>query len=297
MVAVGATLVVAQLDASWRLDWAAIRAAPTGRHVDVNVHVIVHDILDRKAGDVGAGVRCTAMSADAPVPEAQERGFLVVKQPSDWWAAFRASSSQADDADEYRAHLAHLHEVLGVRPDAYRGVDRVPINRSLGGYADAARGRLPERAKEIMAASELIWNRLGSEYPDWNFDADLVPDLTLAREVKALTKAPTAWEIIAVSRTFDDGASESSLGFDVAQWGGDHLSIVRESMLGPRHFGSSIDSLPELVPFAERLNATMLFDDVQDALAFRSWSLRQDWACVSKGYEDEYQLILISEVS
>lgn len=146
-----------------------------------------------------------------------------------------------------------------------------------------------------MRASRLMLARL-PELPEawWNcgIDTDLIPDLSLAREILAACDTPSDRELIYVRRAAPS-RSRGSLGFDVAQWGGSHVSLIRDCLVAPQWAPPPQANVPGLRAHVARLNRHVLFDHPADAVAFRTWYLGHEWAEPTDD-PDEFPVIEVS---
>ncbi len=163
-----------------------------------------------------------------------------------------------------------------VSPSRYRGICRSPIDRWWEGEP-AAGIRAPDEQ-----ARRRIWDLYGAdpalhwEQPPW-FDPDLLPTLEMAREILALTDAPSDREILRVTRNTVT-PTHQTVGFDIGYWGSDHFSLISDVLIMPQWHGCPAEQLASLTPWGCALNDEILFPTAADAAEYRDWYLAQPWA-------------------
>lgn len=80
------------------------------------------------------------------------------------------------------------------------------------------------------------------------------------------------------SRTHDYLSGEE-LGWDVGEWGGEHLSRISKLLIFPESVPPSISRREDLTQFAMMLNANGLFASRSDALDFADWQQELNVDC------------------
>ena len=71
---------------------------------------------------------------------------------------------------------------------------------------------------------------------------------------------------------------ETFLGYDIGYFGGDHYSIISDSLLLPTWHGPPEDAYCELKDYSKKLNENILFNNLSDAQEFRDFYLKQEWS-------------------
>ncbi len=235
------------------------------------------------------------MPTEPPVPcptEEQREGYLVVRtcEAMAPWTE-RMMRSWVTEPDEWWAWLRNWHDALGIDDASrYAGVER----DVLGGWLAISvedreiwRRKMPDLVLQLpdnlpdARASRLLTTRLGPDpalwWSDLVYDGDLMPDESMAAEILAACDAPADRELVRVRRT-SGVRTPATLGWDVGQWGGSHMSLLRDCFVLPCLHPPPDAALPELRAHRARLNDNLLFDRIDDAQAFLDWYLPHDWA-------------------
>jgi hypothetical protein len=161
----------------------------------------------------------------------QTSGYAIVRASAGLVAAYDDSMHTHESAELFQ----QLCEKLRPLPrSAYRGISRFPLMPLPSTDRDVLRG-FAESGCDITteeAARRRFLEILGAGVPEEDFDEDLLPDYSAAREVFSLLRSPNDYEIVQLAREpFIEGAD--TLGFDIGYWGGDHYSIICDSAVRP----------------------------------------------------------------
>jgi|GEM_PF-6821053 len=239
------------------------------------------------------------MPTEPPVPcptEEQREGYLVVRTCEAMvpWIE-RMTRSWVPEPDEWWAWLRNWHAALGIEDGSrYTGVERDVLTRWLDLSSEKREGMrrlLPEQLQCLTLplpdglpdarASRLLTARLGPDprmyWSDLVYDEALMPDASMAAEILAACDAPADREVVRVRRT-SGVRTPATLGWDVGQWGGSHMSLLRDCFVLPSWHPPPDDALPDLRAHRAGLNDNLLFDRIDDAQAFLGWYLPHDWA-------------------
>jgi len=131
-----------------------------------------------------------------------------------------------------------------------------------------------------------------SEDENPEIDEYLISSLSDAREVLGLTDEPSRWEIIHVARGNAEPGS-SFLGYDVGYWGGDHFSLIADTIVVPRWHPPVPDDFAEVAQALSCLNANLLFGSSADAAGFKAFYNSKPWA-ETEDREGEFCIIRVS---
>jgi hypothetical protein len=231
---------------------------------------------------------------DIPAPDPnQTDGYLVVLKSEPLFAAWKAKMDSWVGSP-FDAYFAALRSALPeVVPASYRGISRRPVDRWDEDESQSG-VELPN-----AVARWRIWELYGPDptvywtQPPW-FDADLLPELDIAREILSLADDGRDRELVHVSR----GAltiSGTTLGFDVGYWGSGHFSIIADALLMPQWHGCPEKDLESLTPWGCSLNGNMLFPTAALASRYRDWYVYQPWA-EEESEPGEFQVIRVDQV-
>jgi hypothetical protein len=225
------------------------------------------------------------------------RGHLVVLRAPEAFRVALARAASGVDRAGYEAYVRALWAALPtLAPADYRGVDRDPLEPIFETGVQTTPGVGPDWVAKVRMREGL---RPASGDPAFwrDLDPDLIDDLALARDVLRQTDRPSEREVIVVQRDAAEAGSRT-LGFDVASWGGDHLSLVRSVLLVPGAHGAPREEFDALRPHARRLNESRLFATRRDAEAYRAWVLSRPWAERDRGDDPagRFHAIRVDEV-
>ena len=236
---------------------------------------------------------------EIPCPDPNQfDGYLVVLKTDPAilsWRRWLQELDPSQSTESIDAYMAVLREELSsIRCGHYRGIQREAIDR----WSESERSwtiRVPDQH-----ARHRMWELLGPDptskwaQPPW-FDADLLPTVEQAREIHALTEAPTDREIIRLTRG-DYALTSRTLGFDIGYWGSDHFSLIGDTVVMPRWHPCPPDELPDLEERTLRLNENLLYPSASDAIAFRAWYLSRPWA-EEESPAGQFEIIRVDSVS
>jgi hypothetical protein len=207
--------------------------------------------------------------------ETQTEGYFVVLKPKALVAQYAASKFAKQNAKS----LKKLRECFrNFPPEQYRGVSREPLSR-YGKKNSESRSRI----REI----------LGDEFSgdvNRDVDDDLLPSHADARNILSVVDVPSLWEIVHISRGNHSGGNHT-LGFDIGYWGGDHLSLIADTIVTPRWHPPALDDFAELANAMSGMNHNSLFDSYEDANCFRKYYESKSWAETG-----EFWIIRVDEV-
>jgi hypothetical protein len=215
-----------------------------------------------------------------------DSGFAIMLRNDIVVARYEATVLRPED----RVFYDSLRSVLAPHdPSHYRGFSRTPLEAPATSDAaplDALGGaqlepRATHRFREIL-----------SSLPDEAETAHLLPSFDLALEVYARLDSPDHYEIVHLSRK-ELSSNQSTLGFDVGYWGGDHFSILADAAVVPTWHPPDPDSFLILRDALGTLNASFLFPSAEAARMYRAFYLTQAWA-ESEFYSGEFVIVRVS---
>ena len=123
----------------------------------------------------------------------------------------------------------------------------------------------------------MLKKKLDGESQGFEIDDDLFNSKEQALEVYKLLDSPVNYEIIYVQR-HKYSKSSRTLGFDIGFWGGDHFSLIADTIIVPTWHVPIPKDYKELANRLTVLNDNLLFNSVQDAEDFRNYYKTKDWA-------------------
>jgi hypothetical protein len=210
-------------------------------------------------------------------------GFLIVQKPEFFISAYEATEFARENAQRLHA-LRKAAEF--VDPLTYRGISRDPIwpaievdPKSEEGFGQAAARR---RFRELIGPS-------AAEIQDEN----ILSSLTDAEGIRTLLDHPEQYELVYVERNHFTNQHEL-LGYDVGYWGGDHFSLIADTVIAPQWHPPDEDKFVEVADQLKCLNEHALFQTHRDAQSFREYYKGQDWA--ETEFNNEFEIIRVAVI-
>lgn len=190
-------------------------------------------------------------------------------------------------------HLSRLREALAfLEPNAYRGISRSPLTAFPipdtewlrdSGWSDA----------DVNTAARL---RMCQLRENDDLEGSMLGDLDEAIEVYRLLDASEKnnYEIIGISRR-SVSRGINTLGYDIGYWGGDFFSLICDCSVMPIWHPPDWEDLAELAEQLRKLNAHLLFEQVDDAMSFREYYRSKTWA-ETETEEGEFHIIRVDDL-
>lgn len=228
----------------------------------------------------------------------QTSGYLIVMKPEPLIDRYEKMGHLSKYEKEYKTFRMAFS---GFNIRNYKGISRKCL---LGPIAFTERDDLEayyhERVENRAAITkwwELLINKVENEdiNSDKDDDGDLLPSIESALEVYRLLDIPEQYEIIKVERQ-DFEINPNTLGFDIGYWGGDHFSLIADTLVTPMWHGAPEEDYQELRQRLSALNPNILFDNPEDASEFRNWYKSKDWA-ETEDREDEFCIIQVDRTA
>ena len=171
-----------------------------------------------------------------------------------------------------------MHDVIGfLDPRAYRGSCRSPLEPFVS--SDPAINVLCTSSGDVKSnakARQLFFEILGEDSLD-DFVDSLIPAYADAEKVYSLVDRKDEFEIVQLSRE-SFVADGMLLGYDIGYWGGDHFSLICDTVVMPTWHPVPEEHWPELATCLRHLNENLLFSTEKEAIVFRNWYRSNDWA-------------------
>ncbi len=225
----------------------------------------------------------------------QTSGCLIVMKPEMLIDRYEKTDHIIKYEEEYKTFRRAFS---GFNVRSYRGLRRDVM---IGPIPFAERDELEayylhERVENRAAITkwwELLINKVENEdiNSDEDDDGDLLPSIESALEVYRLLDIPEQYEIIKVKRQ-DFEINPNTLGFDIGYWGGDHFSLIADTLVTPMFHPAPEEDYQELRQRLSALNPNILFNNPEDASEFRNWYKSKGWA-ETEDYEDEFCIIQV----
>jgi hypothetical protein len=222
--------------------------------------------------------------------------YLIVEVPAvrqKNYLEFCHKGGRAAEVERLRQSLSFLN------PIAYRGISRNPL--SAFPIADiAVLQKSNYHGVDINPTAKLKMLELQGNPPaidDPDFDSSMLLSIEQAIEVNSVLDSDKRnnYEIIKISRQ-SKSRINSTLGYEIGYWGGDFFSLICDSAIWPMWHGPSWSDVPELAQQLKVLNKYLLFDDFNQAVAFRKWYKTKEWA-ETEFDEGEFCIIRVDECS
>jgi hypothetical protein len=218
----------------------------------------------------------------------QTSGYLIVMKPEPLIDRYEKMGHLNKYEKEYKTFRMAFS---GNNVRNYMGVSR----RVLGGYFPFAEDEKVENKAALTKRYELERNKYENADFDPDEDDDLFSLFESALEVYRVLDIPEQYEIIMVKRQ-DFEINPNTLGFDIGYWGGDHFSLIADTLVTPMWHGAPEEDYQELRQRLSALNQNILFDNPEDASEFRNWYKNKGWA-ETEDYEAEFCIIQVDRTA
>ena len=222
----------------------------------------------------------------------QSEGFAFLK-PADRLVKEYLSTPQAV---KHRHFIDDLWARLHPRdPLSYRGigciVDGIPPSPDQN--EDSWLATLNVDPKDPLLATRLVIGRF-VEHNLGNTDGYLLFEPEHVQEALQLAPASERIQLVRLRRA--SFSSEATvLGFDVGYWGGDHYSIICDSIVAPTWHPPQPEDFSALAAALDVLNDSLLFSSQAEAAAFRARYAQFSWA-ETESYPGEFEVIQVEAV-
>jgi len=245
-------------------------------------------------------------------------GYLIVLNPKINLRIFENRSTLKKYKKEYREYRSAFSSY---DPLKYRGISRRPLSAHYPlvdkihqlykkvGFDERLSFKIDKEIVQWHKNNQLDYNKEARvhmyelvEYKlervdDRGFesDEDLLQTLDEAIEVYNLLNNPSDYEIICVKRVNFE-CNPNTIGFDIGYWGGDHYSLIADTIVTPTWHGPPEEEYMEVSGKVGALNKFLLFDAVEDAADFKEYYISKDWA--EKEFEPgEFSMIQVDVVN
>jgi hypothetical protein len=226
-------------------------------------------------------------------------GYLIVLKQSiklsRWLSKFENNDKAMAYIDQFRNKFHSLE------PNNYRGIDRFPLEAcSEDELADPKLSEIIEEKEACKKMYELLKHKQQAfiMYKDFNDDINSFELIEDAFTVYNLLENKNDYEIIEIRRK-EFTLCENFLGFDIGYWGGDHFSIISDTIVAPQWHAADPKDFNSLFLFAKRLNKNLLFKTEKDAIEFRKYYKKAKWSETDsphEGVESEFYIIQVNDV-
>jgi hypothetical protein len=228
----------------------------------------------------------------------QTDGYMIVLKPG----ALRERYLQFISDKRTPAYADYIRQLRtafsGVDPKRYRGISRAPLMAfpcldekvieefQTTGCEMRSNAKARYRFRQLIGDVEANYNA--------GVDEDLLSSQTDAEQVLDLLDDRGLWEIIHLSRGCL-ASSLSTLGFDIGYWGGDHFSLIADTIVAPTWHPPDPEDFDGLKEALAQLNANLLFDSPHEAETYRAYYKSRRWA-ETEAHEGEFCLIRVEVV-
>lgn len=229
----------------------------------------------------------------------QTEGYLIVLQPQLLLEAYGRSCL----AKQNPGPLRELRRAFSAfEPTRYRGISRnsltpfPSLDQKVIDDFQATGCDMKSNARACRRFREILDLRGGYDSVS---DEDMLASMDDARQVLLLTDEPSSREIIHVSCPANE-PTPSTLGYDVGYWGGDHFSLIADTIVVPRWHPPMPEDFAEVAQELSVLNEHLLFESPAEAAAFRSFYQSKPWAESvlqepAASQQDQFYIIRVEE--
>jgi hypothetical protein len=210
------------------------------------------------------------------------KGYLIVLKPSVNICRYERSDFVLDNQDLYREFRRSFSKF---DYGDYGGISRQPLE----GYSSPEE-RQPDGPIINQAARVRLSEILPNPTPEY-YDDSLIQSIEDAESIYAALKDQACWDIIEIRLgTFCQNGR--GMGFDIGYWGGDHFSLIADTIVIPRWHPPDPDDYAELADRLSALNEHLLFDTASTAAEFKTYYKSKPWA-ETEFEEDQFSVIQV----
>lgn len=168
----------------------------------------------------------------------------------------------------------------------YRGISREPLD----GYLSADEGK-PDGVKVNRDARSRLSEIVSQTTPEY-YDDCFIETIEDAESIYKMLDDQINWEIIGIRRdTFLN--NPGTLGFDVGYWGGDHFSLIADTIVTPQWHPPDFEDSAELASQLSGLNEHLLFPTASAAAEFKAYYKSKSWA-ETEDKEGEFCIVQVN---
>ncbi len=196
--------------------------------------------------------------------------FLILRKQNTVVEFYIELGKDREGFQEYFSSLRNTFSDLNIYN--YKGISRDALLPIPEEYQSVYPSAQEPKAQYLM--SDLI-EKCCEKYSDEYIN--MICNLDDCLSVYNLLENKQGYEIIKTSRVNFTHSSDL-LGFDIGYWGGDNFSAISDSILLPMWHPIPEHVYREVLPFSNKLNSHLLFENYSEAEEFREYYLSQDWS-------------------
>ena len=233
------------------------------------------------------------------LPEGQTKGYMLVRKMRSLFADYEKTVA-ASNSDCYQEIRRAMHFV---DPLSYCGIGRWPLRPWTGNVEDAKiSGEIVNPSlSEVLARQEFLeingedreeWDM----WPEaWDYNKELIRTLDETIRIFKCLQNPADFEVIKVSRTQHD-SEHHVLGYDVGYWGGDHFSLISDTVIMPQWHPPVSNRLEAVAEQMHALNEFALFLRPEEASTYLEFYRSEAWG-ESEDYSGQFCVIQVAEIT
>ena len=220
----------------------------------------------------------------------ENQGYLIVLKPDIYLARFESNLHivHPEIPEEYRGAFRYFDL------KKYRGISREPLEAYLQNEKDLEdlrrKGIEDDSNKEARTWLTAIVPETTLDYCDDSFIANKDDAL----EIYKMLDNPADWEIIHIRRNQFE-RNPNTLGFDIGYWGGDHFSLIADTIVTPMWHPVHPKDRGEVAEKLSILNKNLLFDNPLQASQFKEYCKSKEWS-ETEGIGAEFCIIQVDSV-
>ena len=220
-------------------------------------------------------------------------GYLIVLNPRKNLELYENLENIKKHQKEYTELRKYFNEF---NPTNYMGISRIPVSAIPGEIADVKKSKSKvDNYYAGIIMNKIITEKYNYDILDKDTDVDLFQSLDDSRIVYDVLDHKDQYEIIKVYRN-EYTSSSITLGFDIGYWGGDHFSLIADTIITPMWHVPIREDFEELRQSLKDLNNNLLFKSYLEAEKFREYYRKKIWA-ETEFYEGEFCIIKIDKVA
>ena len=208
-------------------------------------------------------------------------GYLIVLKPSIVIGKFEEGIRERGFAEEYKK----FREVFSkFKISQYYGISRNPL-MGIPEKISSEYSIIPEPEAQffmwVLEENGLCQDDLIFSYEDM---------VRTFNKIKNIND----YDVIFIRKVSFEN-NDNLMGFDIGYWGGDHFSIIADTIITPTWHGPLEEDYLELAERLKLLNENLLFGTSKEAEKFKQYYKSKTWA-ETELYEGEFYVIQVDKV-
>ncbi|MHC4103463.1 MAG: hypothetical protein ACYSR9_00880 [Planctomycetota bacterium] len=208
----------------------------------------------------------------------ENQGYLIVLKQDICFTRFESNSYKNRPKGWGDYWDGHRKAFRDFDPKKYRGISREPLKSYFS--LDEENFEYLRRNGVDVDSNKEARIQLTNIVPETTIDYcynSFIANCDDVVEIYKMLDNPTDWEIIHIRQNQFEKNS-NTLGFDIGYWGGDHFSLIADTIVTPTWHPAPPQNFVEIAGRLSVLNNNLLFDEPSQASQFKEYYISKEWA-------------------